>query len=122
MLTRPRLLILQNRIQRLVCRDCLKDGLCTLSPLGECPIAMHLPALVDIVRSVHSDRLDDYVQKLRTDVCSVCRSGELQSTECDYRDQGRCVLDSMLLPIVTIIEDHLARQRTPRRSAPKRRW
>lgn len=110
MLTTRELEELDQEIRAVACRECEKAGRCVLSLLDDCPITIHLPGLVEIVSETESDRMDVYVEKVRERVCTTCRSAELGPGECDHRDAGRCSLDAMLLPIVTMIEGYLLRR------------
>ncbi|MFQ5928848.1 MAG: hypothetical protein ACE5MK_04060 [Acidobacteriota bacterium] len=114
MLTKRELQQLDRRLKDLICSECIVAGTCT-SPLGECPISLHLPRLVEVVRSVQSDRMEPYVQKVREDVCTLCRSALFPRGECDFREEGHCVLDAYLLPIVTTIDDFLGEKNAAER-------
>lgn len=110
MLTTSELQQLERKVKDLICPVCTErrpDGSCELTE-QECPITMHLPRLLDLVGSVHSDRMQDYVEKVRSDICSVCRTTLSPIGQCDYRQEGRCALDAYLLPIVEVIDNFLS--------------
>lgn len=111
MLTTQELQELKQRLDQVICPVCTEvrpDGTCGLSELEQCPIWIHLPRLVEIVTSFQSDRMDGYVQKVREEICTNCRSALFPRGECDFRQEGHCALDAFLLVIVETIEDFLA--------------
>jgi len=99
---------LDTRIRDFACHGCPLAGRCERFPLGDCPISLHLPALLPIVASIHSNRMDVYVSKLRRHICSNCPGSDQGSGICSLREKGYCALDTYFLPIVTTIEDWLA--------------
>ncbi len=114
MLTPQELEELNQRLNQVICPVCTErkaDGSCGLSESEQCPIRIHLPRLVEITSSVHSDRMHDYVQKVREDVCSTCRSALFPRGGCDFREEGHCALDAYLLVIVQTIDDFLAEKK-----------
>jgi RNase P subunit RPR2 len=102
---------LDRRLKELICPVCVErgpKGTCNLSDLEQCPITLHLPGLVEVVRSVHSDQMEDYLEKVRQDICTNCQSALSPVGQCDVRNAGHCALDAYLLLIVQIIDDFLA--------------
>ena len=102
---------LERRLKEQICPVCIErgvDGSCNLWDLNECPITSHLPRLVEVVRSVHSDLMEDYVERVRQDICSNCESALSPLGKCDVRNEGHCALNAYLLLIVQIIDDFLA--------------
>jgi hypothetical protein len=102
---------LDRRLKEDICSVCVDQGpkgTCNLQELEECPITLHLPRLVEVGRSVHSDQMEDYVEKVRQDICSTCASALSPLGQCDVRDAGHCALDAYILLIVQIIDDFLA--------------
>jgi hypothetical protein len=100
---------LTQRLHQTVCAICTDrkpDGSCGLTEIDQCPIWMHLPRLVEITNSVRSNRMDDYIRKLREDVCTVCKAA-LPGGRCDVRQEGHCALDAYFLVIVQTVEDFL---------------
>ncbi|MBI4455290.1 MAG: hypothetical protein HY644_05255 [Acidobacteria bacterium] len=109
MLSMQELKELEQKVKDVICPVCTErrpDGTCELTE-QECPISVHLPRLVQIVSSVHSNRMEDYVQKVRDDVCSICRTTLSPRGQCNWRAEGHCALDAYLLPIVEVIDDFL---------------
>ena len=74
-----------------------------------CPIHGNMAAIIDVVRSVSSDRIDPYVTRLREEVCQKCQMLD-ESGECKLRDNLDCCLDAFIVLIVKIVEEELARE------------
>ncbi len=101
---------LEGRLKEVICAVCTDRGVggtCNLQIVKECPMILHLPRLVEVVRSVHSPLMEDYVEKVRQDICSICENSWSDGVECDVRSENHCAMDSYLLPIVQIIDDFL---------------
>ncbi len=104
---------LDRRLKERICPVCVErgpKGTCNLWELEKCPITLHPPRLVEVVRSVHSDQMEDYLEKVRQDICTNCESALSPLGQCDVRNSGHCALDAYLLLIVQIIDDFLAEQ------------
>lgn len=102
---------LDRRLKERICPICVERGprsTCNLWELAECPITLHLPRLVEVVRSIHSGQMEDYLQKVRQEICTTCESALSPLGHCDVRNSGHCALDAYLLLIVQIIDDFLA--------------
>lgn len=113
MLSAAELEELDRRLKDLICPVCIErriDGTCSLSALRQCPITMHLPGLVSVTESVHSNRMDAYIQAVREQICANCRAPLFPRGGCDARREGRCALDAYLLLIVQGIDDYLAQK------------
>ena len=92
-------------IQGRVCRACLdqaNDGTCGLTH-RVCALELHLPALVDALVAVRSDRMDDYVAAVEAQVCSHCAEGA--AGECRLRARAECALHSFLPLVVEAVEE-----------------
>ncbi|MGD8375452.1 MAG: hypothetical protein PVF68_04865 [Acidobacteriota bacterium] len=87
-----------------VCIDRRDDGSCGLDPDLECAVKEHLPEIVKMVRGVTSDRIDDYVTRLREKVCTICDRTE-EDGSCGPRDRVDCALDRYLSVVVEAIEE-----------------
>ncbi len=104
---------LDRRLKEIICPICVERGpkaTCNLWDLEECPITLHLPRLVEVVRTVHSDQMKAYVEKVRQDICTTCQSALSPLGQCDVRDAGHCALDAYLLLVVQTIDDFLAKK------------
>ncbi len=102
---------LDRRLKKIICPVCVERGpkaTCNLWELEECPITLHLPRLVEVASSVHSDQMKDYIEKVRQDICTTCQSALSPLSKCDVRDAGHCALDAYLLLVVQEIDDFLA--------------
>ena len=87
-----------------VCTERTVEGTCGLSWGATCPIEMYLPKIVETVHGVSSDKMADYVEALRKNVCAQCPN---QGTDgkCPFRRMANCVLDRYFALIVDAIEE-----------------
>ena len=95
-----------DAIRRHVCGVCLDqadDGSCGLTR-RVCALEKHLPALVNALVSVRSDRMDEYVAAIEAQVCSHCPDQDAQG-QCRLRDAARCALHSYLSLVVEAVEE-----------------
>jgi hypothetical protein len=95
-----------DAIRRRVCGVCLDqndDGSCGV-PGRSCAIETHLPRLVDAILSVDSNRMDDYVDVLRAEICARCPEQDAQG-KCNLRVRGNCALDTYLYLVVDAIQE-----------------
>ena len=92
-------------IQRRVCTVCMDqkdDGSCGLH--GRlCAVEKHLPGVVEAISAIDSDRMDDYVTALESQVCGGC--SEDASGRCSLREKGDCALHAYLSLVVDAIQD-----------------
>jgi hypothetical protein len=70
---------------------------CGLPPHVMCPLIRYLPKVVEVLRSVDSPRIADYIHIVRQEVCSTCENSH--DGLCTLRLKGECALDSYL-PLV----------------------
>ncbi len=95
-----------SALQDKLCRKCIDGdgrGHCRL-PFGQtCAVQEFLPQLVETVKSLRSDRYDDYVVALRKNVCAGCAE---QSSDgvCLRRNAVECALDRYYGLVLQIIE------------------
>jgi hypothetical protein len=92
-------------IRRRVCSVCLDqadDGSCGLSG-RVCALERHLPALVDALAGIRSERMADYVAAIEAQVCGRCEQDP--SGACRVRDGAGCALYSYLSLVVEAVED-----------------
>jgi hypothetical protein len=95
-----------DAIVRRVCSVCLDqatDGTCGL-PRRTCALQSHLPAIVDAIASIQSDRMDEYEAAVRAQICTTCAEAEADGS-CAVRDRGDCALSSYLSLVVDAIEE-----------------
>lgn len=86
-----------------VCLDGRDDGTCGLSG-RVCAVESHLPGLVEALVRVRSNRMDEYVEALRAQVCSRCDNQDARG-RCKLREAGDCALDAYLSLVVDAIEE-----------------
>jgi hypothetical protein len=86
-----------------VCVDRNADGSCGLDPRLACQVEQHLPELLKLVSGVTSDRIGDYVERVRRNVCTICDQGNADA--CEVRSQVDCALDRYLVLVVEAIEE-----------------
>ena len=97
----------QRSIMERICAACVDrraDGSCGLDPALECEVEKHLPEMLTLVKGVTSDRIGDYVERLRQNVCRVCNEAEGDGS-CGIRSRLDCTLDRYLVLVVEAIED-----------------
>jgi hypothetical protein len=97
----------QQKVMERICATCVDrnaDGSCGLDPALECEVQKHLPELLTLVKGVTSDRIADYVQRLRHNVCRVCNQAAADGT-CELRARLDCTLDRYFVLVVEAIED-----------------
>jgi hypothetical protein len=93
-----------------VCLDRRDDGSCGL-PRGQvCAMKRHLPLILDVVHSVDSSHMDDYVEAVQEHVCRRCPDQDA-SGRCTKRDKASCALYTYLPLVVDAVEeeDHVRR-------------
>jgi hypothetical protein len=96
----------RDAILQRVCRVCLDqrdDGSCGLTG-RECAIEGHLPALVEALVAVESDRLEDYEAAVRGQVCTTCDVPDATG-RCALREHGDCALSAYLALVVDAVEE-----------------
>jgi hypothetical protein len=86
------------------CVDCTEERKCALTGEDRCGVEIHLEKIVQVVRSVKSARLEDYVKALRDRVCSQCKRQNLDGT-CQLRNVAECGLDRYFELVVEAIEE-----------------
>jgi hypothetical protein len=86
-----------------VCLDSRDDGSCGIAG-RRCALDVHLPRLVDVLRRVHSGRMDEYAEALQAEICSRCDE-EDASGACRLRNRGECALAVYLPIVVDAIEE-----------------
>jgi hypothetical protein len=95
--------IVRNRICG-VCTERTVDAQCGLEKPSSCALFRLFPQVAQAIQSVQSDDIQQYIDAIRRNVCSVCV--DLASDEsCETRQQVRCSLDAYLLLVVDAIEE-----------------
>ncbi len=81
-------------------REIIRCGL----PINEvCAIERYLPGIVEVVESVDSPRMEDYLIKLRYQICSKCEN--LENRYCPRWINNKCALDRNFMLVVEAIKD-----------------
>ena len=88
-------------LQRL--QDRLEDKSCGLEDPAGCALFRLFPQVARAISSTHSDDIQDYINAIRSNVCSICREDE--DGRCETRREVACALDAYLLLVVDAIEE-----------------
>jgi hypothetical protein len=87
-----------------VCLDRRDDGGCGL-PRGQvCAMKRHLPLILDVVHSVDSAHMDEYVDAVQDHVCRRCPEQDA-SGRCAKREKASCALYTYLPLVVDAVEN-----------------
>ena len=96
-------LLVRNRICS-VCTERTVDGQCGLEQPSSCALFQLFPQVALAIQSVQSEDIEQYIEAIRRNVCSVCAE-QAQDGSCETRQQVRCALDAYLLLVVDAIEE-----------------
>jgi hypothetical protein len=99
-----------DAIRRRVCSVCIdavyRDGhqfvRCGLPKSRICPVELYLPQVIEVMQSVDSTLMEDYVTVLRDKVCAVCEQSE--QGICALRLKADCALDRYFMLVAEAIE------------------
>jgi len=100
-----------DAIRARVCAVCLDqgdDGRCHLAGGRACAIEANLPRLVETVLAVRSDRMDEYADAIKEQVCGSC-SGQDADDYCPFRDSAGCALWTYLPLVVDAVDETRSR-------------
>ena len=90
-----------------VCMDSVMHGQkfvrCGLPAERACPIALYLPRVIDVVESVDSPLVADYVSTLRDKVCAFCENSE--GDFCALRLHADCALDRYFMLVAEAVQE-----------------
>ena len=95
--------IVRNRICN-VCTDRTVEGDCGLEEPSHCALFRLFPQVAQAIQSVKSDDIQEYLDAIRSNVCSVC-ADRASDGSCETRQEVRCALDAYLLLVVDAIEE-----------------
>jgi hypothetical protein len=87
-----------------VCTDRTVDGQCGLEEPSRCALIRLFPQVAQAIQSVKSDDIQQYLDAIRRNVCSIC-TDQASDGSCETRQQVRCALDAYLLLVVDAIEE-----------------
>jgi hypothetical protein len=99
--------IVRNKICG-VCTERTVDGNCGLEEPSTCALFRLFPEVAQAVQSVNSDDIQQYIDAIRRNVCSVCVE-QAADGSCATRQQVRCALDAYLVLVVDAIEEATGR-------------
>ena len=94
-------------IRKKVCERCIdlgEDGRCTLTGDQQCGVELYLDKIIEVVHSIQSPHLQDYVKVLRERVCTSCKNQNPDGT-CKLRSKADCGLDRYFALVVLAIEE-----------------
>lgn len=86
------------------CVDRTEDAECRHDPGLECAVRVHMPKILAAVQGIHADRIGEYVDRIREEVCTSCQFVNSDGT-CDVRRRVDCCLDRYLVLVVEAVED-----------------
>ncbi len=88
------------------CMDSIMHGKqfvrCGLPSVRKCPIELYLPQVVEVVESVDSPLITDYVSTLRDKVCAFC--GNSEGDFCALRLHADCALDRYFMLVAEAVQ------------------
>ncbi len=76
---------------------------CGLTPGRTCPVERHLPEILEVMDSMDSPWMDDYVTRLRERVCS--KQEQTEESSGDFYLKGECTLDTYFMLIAEAVEE-----------------
>ena len=95
--------LVRNRICG-VCSDRKMDSTCGLEEPDTCALFRLFPQVAEAIQSTHSDKIDDYIDAIRRNVCTVCTAQDSDGG-CVPRQEVQCALEAYLLLVVEAIEE-----------------
>ncbi|MDZ7267701.1 MAG: hypothetical protein ONB48_16230 [candidate division KSB1 bacterium] len=111
-----------DAIRSRVCSVCLDAVMqrdlfvrCGLPADRRCPVDLYLPRVIEVVESVDSWLLEDYVHALRERVCAVCANAG--GGTCVLRLQADCALDRYLALVIEAIDEVKTRRQAQEETA-----
>lgn len=93
-------------IRQQVCVRCLDGdghGNCRLDGALVCTLETHLPRIIQVVKTISSGALEDYIRELRLITCAQCHYQTVQGT-CLVREDVDCQIDRYFPLVVSAIE------------------
>src|SRR5581483_3203903 len=100
--------IVRNRICG-VCTERTVEGVCGLEQPAGCALFNLFPQVAKAIQSVRSDDIQEYIDAIRKNVCSLCAEQNTDGS-CEARQQVQCALDAYLLLVVDAIEEATGRR------------
>jgi hypothetical protein len=87
-----------------VCSDRKMDGTCGLEEPDTCALFRLFPQVAEAIQTTHSDKIDDYIDAIRRNVCTVCTAQD-SGGGCVPRQEVQCALEAYLLLVVEAVEE-----------------
>jgi hypothetical protein len=97
---------LEELIRTRVCMECIDRtgmGICGMGRVDECPLNRFMPQIVKAVKSVQTEKMDDYVIALHTELCG--RPKEVPASISTLAEEVEMVLDHHLPMLFDAIEE-----------------
>lgn len=98
---------LEAMVRDRICKVCTErtvEGQCGLEEPSSCALFRLFPQVAQAIQSVKSDDIQQYIEAIRRNVCSVCTE-QSPDGSCETRQQVQCALDAYLLLVVDAIEE-----------------
>ena len=98
---------LESIVRNKICNVCTAreaNGDCGLDEPSSCALFRLFPQVAEAIHSVKSDNINQYLDAIRRNVCSVC-TDQASDGSCETRKQVQCALDAYLLLVVDAIEE-----------------
>jgi hypothetical protein len=111
----PALEELEAILRRRICPVCVEGtalGECGLNNPDDCSLFRLFPRVAMAIQSTDSEKIEDYIEAIRRDVCAVCRHEEPDGS-CEPRREVRCALDGYMLLVVDAIGEATGRKFAP---------
>ena len=102
---------LEDIVRKRICHVCTErtaSGECGLEKPSSCALFRLFPEVASAIYSVRSDDIHQYIDAIRTRVCSLCME-QAGDGSCETRRQVRCALDAYLLLVVDAVEEATAK-------------
>ena len=99
-----------RRIEQQICPICVfrgAGGECHVPDSRGCAILRNVEGAINVVKDIHSDKMDPYIDRLRDVICSECPNEDSDGI-CALRAHADCPLDDYFGLLVEIIEEELA--------------
>lgn len=84
-----------------ICVDSDENGNCKMTEEECCAVELYLDKIVEVVHSVQSEKMSDYVDALHQRICVECRGG---IERCGLKADVNCSLDRYFPLIVETIQ------------------
>ena len=87
-----------------VCTERTAEGQCGLEEPSSCALFRLFPQVARAIQTVKSDDIQEYIDAIRRNVCSVCAE-QASDGSCESRQKVQCALDAYLILVVDAIEE-----------------